>query len=258
MSDTILAMGNQGDRNPYHLLFCILSQLRPLDTGENIVKFCYDNQVYSYLREAAFKALPPRFQRYFDLPEGLTVKYGITTHLSFVHPSDGWVHRYARDLYKHLCTGSDTPKKIYISRRKAQGRRVLNEEDLIEDFRSHGISTYVLEDMTFEDCIRLFHESHLVIGPHGAGLSFAAFCKPGTVLLEINKPDQNQIHFSFLAAECRLKYMRFIDLTCVPNPSHPNENYDVNKNELMTMIDEITEYLQVQGEPVAPQSNASA
>jgi capsular polysaccharide biosynthesis protein len=221
----------------------MLPQLKVLDNSTDPVKFCYDNDAYCYLREAAFKALPSRFQRYLNMPHGLTAYYGTTTHITGVPKTEGWIHRYIRDLYSHLFTQQIPRKMTYISRSKALCRRVVNEEALIESLRSRGISTYVLEDMTFEDCVRLFHDSDLIIGPHGAGLSFACFCKPGTILLEINDANGQQTHFSFLAAECDLKYMRFMEIEGVPNTQR-DQDYYVDQKKFLEQIDEIIEFLQ--------------
>lgn len=62
-------------------------------------------------------------------------------------------------------------ERIYICRRKATKRRVLNEEPLISKLRTKGFEPYILEDLSVEHQIRLFASAEMVIGPHGAGFA---------------------------------------------------------------------------------------
>jgi capsular polysaccharide biosynthesis protein len=49
--------------------------------------------------------------------------------------------------------------KIFISRRKAVGRRIINENDVIEALAPFGFVTYVLEEMSFLDQVKLFSQA---------------------------------------------------------------------------------------------------
>lgn len=80
----------------------------------------------------------------------------------------------------------DRPRKanrlIYISRKKAAVRRVLNEDDVISSLEVYGFQAYCLEDMSFEEQIELFYDAHMVVGPHGAGFTNLIFSKNVGVL----------------------------------------------------------------------------
>ncbi len=74
--------------------------------------------------------------------------------------------------------GSEKPSfssRIYISRPKTAGRRVINEADVLEVLIPLGFVAYTLEDMSFSDQVRLFSQAEMVISPHGAGLTNIIF-----------------------------------------------------------------------------------
>ncbi len=66
---------------------------------------------------------------------------------------------------------SESSKIAYISRQRAErGRKVLNYASVRDIVEAFGGETYVLEEMSFEEQVRVFAESGMIIGPHGAGL----------------------------------------------------------------------------------------
>ncbi|MFH1868879.1 MAG: glycosyltransferase family 61 protein [Candidatus Omnitrophota bacterium] len=66
-------------------------------------------------------------------------------------------------------------RRIFVSRRKAPARRILNEAKLMELLRPMGFVSYMLEDMSFTQQARLFSSAEIVIAPHGAGLTNILF-----------------------------------------------------------------------------------
>jgi hypothetical protein len=74
-----------------------------------------------------------------------------------------------------LPDGNEYRKNIYISRRKARKRRVRNEPEVIEFLAARGFECHVLEDLSFEEQVRLFHQANVVVAPHGAGLTNTIF-----------------------------------------------------------------------------------
>lgn len=74
------------------------------------------------------------------------------------------------------------PKNIFISRRRAEGRRLLNEEQAIAALAKFGFVAYILEEMSFIDQVRLFAQAKIVVAPHGAGLTNIIFAENLTVI----------------------------------------------------------------------------
>jgi len=207
----VYVMKNSDHKNPYHLFFYMLYLLKSFDSGTHYYYPKCDNQ----MTEDALNNLPKRFIREFTIRSDC--KYILSTIDSFERimvADEGWIFQYIRSLYEHIWSTCKQVKGkyTYISRRQAGGRRILNEADYLDDLKQLGVSVYCMEDLSFVDQIKLFAESEILTGPHGAAFSFAVFCKPGTLLYEIYRADQIKNHYVTLANECGLTYRRFFDL----------------------------------------------
>lgn len=95
---------------------------------------------------------------------------------------------------------SSIVKRIYISRKKAQKRHIINEDVLFEYLQTKGFEMVCLEDLTWEATKLLFHQSEFVVAPHGAGLSNILFSKSGIHVLEIFEKNTHRRCFQTLAA----------------------------------------------------------
>ncbi|MDF5729529.1 MAG: glycosyltransferase family 61 protein [Rhizonema sp. PD38] len=77
---------------------------------------------------------------------------------------------------------------IYISRAKASGRRVLNEDKVMEFLGPLGFVSYSLEEMSFLEQVKLFSTAKRIIAPHGAGLTNIIFSPKNTTVIEFVTP----------------------------------------------------------------------
>jgi hypothetical protein len=96
--------------------------------------------------------------------------------------------------------------RIYISRRIASQRHVVNEARLIELLQSLAFEIVTLERMTVSEQAHLFQSASLVVAPHGAGLTNLVFCNPGTKVLEIIHPRAVNLMFWTIASHRDLDY----------------------------------------------------
>lgn len=103
-------------------------------------------------------------------------------------------------------------RRVYISRHKANSRRIVNEREFVSLLESFGFERYCLEDMAFGEQVALFSKANVVIGPHGAGLTNILWATPQTHVIELipvnfPKPDYYQLSralgFSYTALICR-------------------------------------------------------
>ena len=60
---------------------------------------------------------------------------------------------------------------VYISRKDARERRVLNEDAVVNTLEDYGFESYRLADQGVAGQALLFYEADAVVGAHGAGLS---------------------------------------------------------------------------------------
>jgi len=79
-------------------------------------------------------------------------------------------------------------ERIYICRKRASVRRVVNEPQITGILSGLGFHSLMLEDLTVAEQIGLFASARVIVAPHGAGLSNLAFCESGTKVIEIFHP----------------------------------------------------------------------
>lgn len=219
-----IELGNAGDANPYHFFFYMLSRFYYFDNGSDDIIFYYTEGNNNYLAESALALLPSHFKRETKKTEGF--EYIEMPGCAWFADSlqEEWMCAYVRDLFRSIweSTPQEKGKYTYISRNKnqIQGRRVLNEDELILPLKEIGFSTYVMECLTFEQQIKLFRSSEVITGLHGAGFAWLIFCFPGTVFLEIQNPffQVPKGHYEDISRQCKLQYIKFQDI------EKPNEN----------------------------------
>jgi len=121
--------------------------------------------------------------------------------------------------------------KIFISRKKANARRILNEEKVINTLAKMDFVPYVLEDLDFADQVKLFAQAEFIIAPHGGGVTNIIFSQNLT-LIELF--GQKISHFYYTVAQ-GLKF----DYACMFCEAK-NEDIIVNCEELTQMVYRMT------------------
>lgn len=209
----MIELGDAGEHNPYHFFFYMLGRFKFVDDGTNTILYHYPNKKNCYFSEAALSALPERFKREKEKREGVVYREIRPLRCYVDYIEDNWVYSYVRDLYKHIWENIKQikGKYTYISRAKSGSKasRALNEERYLEDLKKLGFSIYHMEDLSFDEQIRLFRSSEIICGPHGAAFSFGMFCEPGTILCETFPAKPGKGHFADLSKHCDLKFFRY-------------------------------------------------
>jgi len=94
---------------------------------------------------------------------------------------------------------SQPSKRIYVTRRLASRRRVLNEKELEPLLLDHGFTFVDLETFSFADQIRTFSEAEMIVAIHGAGLTNMVWAPPGCKIMEIMDPNHVSIMYYVLS-----------------------------------------------------------
>ncbi|RSK48985.1 glycosyltransferase family 61 protein [Hymenobacter rigui] len=74
---------------------------------------------------------------------------------------------------------------IYISRRDAPGRHILNEPELEAMLQEYGFETHVLTPYTQDEKTALFAQARVIVSSVGAGLANIVVSPPGAELIEL-------------------------------------------------------------------------
>ena len=101
-------------------------------------------------------------------------------------------------------------RKIFISRKDARIRRLVEEDSVVKTLEKHGFESHVLTGMAFKEQVALFASSSVVVSMHGAGLSNVAFMPAGGVVVELLTPDRLWPTFRGVAVRSGLSYLPFV------------------------------------------------
>jgi len=101
--------------------------------------------------------------------------------------------------------------KIYISRKMAPRRQIVNEDDILPIAERNGFTIFHPEQFNFLQQVALFARAKYVIGTHGSGLTNMLFMPGGSSVLELHKDKTNELNhpsplFWYLANGLKINY----------------------------------------------------
>lgn len=224
-----------GDYNPYHFLFYMISNFLIADVTKEIV--------YYYPRKGKFceeflSLLPSNFKRH--LVKDPSISYTTFMHAIPLFNDTCLPESYAliRQLFNPYCSKTIRKGKwIYIRREGHTCERTFcNEADVTACLKLLGFDTLNLEDYEVKDQIRMVSEAEVVVGAHGAGLSFTVFCNKDAKVVEIfGRPLTEKRHFLHIAHVLGHTISRFQDLRI----------HDEKKETMRVNVAELERYLKM-------------
>lgn len=148
------------------------------------------------------------FKQTLQIPEGHYVyvpKLLIPTHVAITGNYNEAIIRSIRSMYNNYVkksNGYGIYRRIYVSRRKANKRFVVNEDAIETILKKYDFDFLCMEDFSFWDQVRLFSSTKYLISIHGAALTNMLFMPEGSKVLEIRKEgdDSNLCYFSLASA----------------------------------------------------------
>lgn len=135
----------------------------------------------------------------------------------------------------------NTPsRKVFISRAKARFRKVLNEELLYSILQEKGFEVLCLEDYSVKDQIRIFSETKILLGIHGAGLTNMVYMPKGGKVIELRAlTDETHIYniFYVMASACGHEY--FYGLGEGNHATNKLSDIMIDQNSLLDLINSV-------------------
>lgn len=116
-----------------------------------------------------------------------------------------WALDFSRSLIP-IDTETPSPKRIFVSRRDATKRRMLNHEEIEALLQARGFEHVTMDGRSPEQQASLFHNSDCIVGVHGAALSNIMFCKPRTKVIELIPNNHLAPHFWTTGQQLDLDY----------------------------------------------------
>lgn len=103
---------------------------------------------------------------------------------------------------------ADSPgdRLLYISRKDAPSRRVINEEEVVKYLAARGFEVLELSSLPLREQIRAFSQARTVIGPHGSGLTNLMFGPDNLCTVELHPDDEVNHVFWVMANAMQQRY----------------------------------------------------
>jgi len=240
--DLLVLTRGIAQRNYFHWTFELLAQLRLLKRAGVHFDYVAVPKRHRFAKDSLelFGVQPRkilRLDRYTHLAGDRLIVPSCSGR--FPHPAGVAYLRETMQCQSWSRTGDLTRLRLYISRGRLTLRRVVNERELVTALRPLGFQSVRLERLSVKQQIQLFQRAEAVVGPHGAGFSNLAYCRPGTLALEISATSRPRLYFYYLAATNKLRYAIYF---ATPT-NHPDDssNITVNVPDLMHHLSRLLE-----------------
>jgi capsular polysaccharide biosynthesis protein len=214
---TAIAVTPEAPANYYHWIIDLLPRLALIKSAtgsvDSFAQILVNGSRASY-EQASMNALgvPGDKIRYVDANDRFQIENATIPSMDhFSKTIAPWKIKFLRALRESNPARSRiSSKRIYISRRRAAVRRVLNEKDFERILRDAGFVLIEIESLSWPEQVALFSNAEVVLAPHGAALVNAAFCEPETLIAEIGTRAGYKEFYLRLAASTGLRY-RFVE-----------------------------------------------
>jgi hypothetical protein len=152
-----------GSRGFYHMVVEDLSRIISLDKSNRILQYAQSSgKSFEILAAMSFEVISvPKFVR--------VENFTFVTHGNDLGYLNSWQLNALRENFKDLKM-APSGEKLYISRSFTR-RSPSFEAGLMEKLRNSGFRIVHLEEMKFEDQVRLLSSAEVIVGVHGAGLT---------------------------------------------------------------------------------------
>jgi hypothetical protein len=96
---------------------------------------------------------------------------------------------YSRSLYlPEEPAPTLAQRRIYVSRRDASFRRVLNEHEIMPLLKRHGFEEVAMSEMSVAEQARVFSEAAVLVGPNGSALANLVYANRACRVVEFFAP----------------------------------------------------------------------
>lgn len=211
-----------GSRNYYHWMVDYFPRLSVFD-ATNDLRLLLNADLTSFQREclarigiAEERLLPVPMPSIVDCAE--VVAPLAASDRQRLQPSAA---RWLRDAFlapSTTCSG----KRIYVSRRDASLRRLVNEDELVVELKKFDFELIIPGQMTVENQARTFADAAVIIGPHGSGLTNMVFAPSHASVIELTAGRlQRRSFMAELAAGLGLEWHQ-VQCWVLPRPEQRN------------------------------------
>lgn len=189
----VALLGNRNQNNYYHWMNDVLPRLAVLQGCEHrldgIDRFMlaplrepFQHESLARLGIGAERLLFTSESTYIQADELLMPMFGSNT---LGLGQGAWNPEFLKQTFLADAAPSRTDRRLYVSRGSEGARGVINDAELLARLGALGFERVQAESLDVAGQAKLFAEAEVVLGPHGAGFSNIAFCRPGTHVIEL-------------------------------------------------------------------------
>ncbi|BDC34445.1 hypothetical protein Noda2021_04030 [Candidatus Dependentiae bacterium Noda2021] len=172
----VAVITQEGHANYYHWMTEVLPKLAMLADNNSEYDWLYVTahtpvmrQTLEYLGVDLSKVLPIEDNTYIEADELI-----VPSPPAYSCYTPQWIIEYLNTHFMpHIKENSvkhNFNKKIFISRKHASFRRIINEDEVFDLFEARGFERYNLEDLSLIEQIVLFHNAEIIVAPMVQGL----------------------------------------------------------------------------------------
>ncbi len=228
-----LCQGSSGN-NYFHFIFDIVPKIYLLSSKINLKEIDYfyiadpknwQIQILKNLGINKDKLLSSKKHKHIVADEIYTVDHPWYTKghiLNSVKEIPKWI--IIKNRKKFLKNNKNNlKKKIFLDRSESPYNHCqINNPNTVNKFiNQKKFESYKPELLTFKNQIKLFNNSSIIIGAHGASLANIIFCKPGTKIIEIIPADHPNRKCERISKILNLKYFRIKTRPDNTDPNYP-------------------------------------
>jgi hypothetical protein len=140
-------------------------------------------------------------------------------------------------LMAHASKGSAFPKRLFLTRANASGRRRFNEEQVLAVLAQYGFSSVAPEKLTVAEQIELFSGAELIAGGSGAAFSNLLFCSAGCKAIVFSKREQPLSAFSTIAAHSGVELVYLSEQQGPAASSGVHDDFEIDCGKLKALMD---------------------
>ncbi|MEK0191436.1 tetratricopeptide repeat protein [Microcoleus anatoxicus] len=113
----------------------------------------------------------------------------VPSYAGIVNYPTKWIVDFLRDKFLPLADNSQSehPERIYLTRRSATSRKIINEDEVLNLLQEYGFTNIDPANLSLAELAPLMANAKVVIG-YGAGNANLFLCSPGTKVIELFSP----------------------------------------------------------------------
>lgn len=127
--------------------------------------------------------------------------------------------------------------RVYVSRQDADRRRVVNEDELMEELSGFGFERFEPGRLSLKDQIRLFSNADIIVGPHGKAYTNLIYAEDSTLIELFPRNGATETYF-VATEELDLNY-EFLEC----QPSNREVNIRPRDRDFRVPIAELTDII---------------